>query len=200
MQIDGSDYLDGRNVNRTSFTSFATSCFQYSIYRFSIGCDASFSGVPSKVTQHEAADISLCWQLKWDSSLPCHFFFKYISFVMKKVAPVSSLHIDCKFIGHTISPHKTSVTILFLTSNPSHPPTKEEKIEGRPLNAKVLTERKSFPLFPDSFTTLAYNECLCELQFQTPNFPLGFLSLPAAFAFKPGRSHHHFALWKSVPK
>lgn len=128
------------------------------------------------------------------------FFFKYISFVMKKVSPVSSLHIDCKFIGHTISPHKTSVTILFLTSNPSHPPTKEEKIEGRPLNAKVLTERKSFPLFPDSFTTLAYNGCLCELQFQTPNFPLGFLSLPAAFAFKPGWSHHHFALWKSVPK
>lgn len=96
--------------------------------------------------------------------------------------------------------HHMKPVWLFLTSNPSHPPTKEEKIEGRPLNAKVLTERKSFPLFPDSFTTLAYNECLCELQFQTPNFPLGFLSLPAAFAFKPGWSHHHFALWKSVPK
>jgi len=74
------------------------------------------------------------------------------------------------------------------------------KKEGKSLNAKVLTERKSFPLFPYYFTTLAYNGCLCELQFQTPNFPLGFVSLPAAVAFKPGWSHLHFALWKSVNK
>lgn len=97
---------------------------------------------------------------------------------------------------------KITVTLLYILRKSKYYqadlPTKKEKLRET-LECQGSYGTEILPPFSYLFyhTGIQWKSVQFTVS-NTPNFPLRFTSLPAAFAFNPGWSRHHFALWKSV--